>query len=50
MNEQEKLEADETPQGWFYQPANIRLLIMGLVMLFSPLIRAFSAWLHGPPT
>ena len=26
------------------------LLIMGLVMLFSPLIRAFSAWLHRPPT
>jgi hypothetical protein len=32
MNEQEKVEVSEAPQGWFYQPANIRLLIIGLVV------------------
>ena len=32
MSEQENTEARETPDGWFYQPANIRLLVFGLVV------------------
>ena len=32
MNEKAQVEMSEAPQGWFYQPANIRLLIIGLVV------------------